>query len=780
MTIVGLGKSDFRIPAQPGAEEAPRSQKPAKPDVGTTSITLKPEGMSHDEQKEWTKGQISWPNLASNGDIATRAVNAVRWQRAFWKQHADPHMAEWKLQDQMMEGKTRSGYAGADESNIHVPYLVNAREAIVPRVEEGLFLYEPWFHVRGRDRMDRSKAHQIRELLRYYLDLAKFDATRQDQLRTGIHYPYVVLKVYWDQQWRWQIQREMEMDSKAGLPVIKRTTALEEMCVYEGPRIEMVDPFSFFYDPRRADHQRGFFCGDVAYWTLDQILAYGEEMGWKNLDQVRKLEPRGRSTQQDDKHQEAALPMAPAGMPKEYLVASSWCLFAPRDGEPMQEHVLTVIEDQVAVCVRRNFHDDQHRPYCVGRSGRNAFTLLDKNAIGLAVPLNIEADRLRYLMLRNFELHQSPMVLVKDQGGNLPDNLLERRPGDTFKGVGDVQVMNIPSALEAGIAAMSLVRRDLEDTLGVPPVIQGNDQSNTATQAVTNQQEANRRIRGLIQSFAGMYSQMLGQLYALVCQFQTDEKEIEVMGKDAVTTLGQRTKIGPQHLGDPVDFTFPAIAGLQSLNMRGTQAATFVSQIGGFIEQASGSVDIPGLIYYLAELNGLTTWAPEIVRRPPSLDRMFSQDQENLMLLAGHSVPIHPNDDAAGHLQSMRELRAALEESGAWDKLPPQTVESWERHEVEHEGQLAQQGVREQALGSTQPSYETPRDAEQRRLGVAAEGAEQRPASAQKGRNGREMDLMGPVTGGQTPPGETPGPARAGSIASPDREPAFAQTTNRR
>lgn len=766
-----------------------------KPDLRPRTLTHTAADPTPDQMVEWIDGQVNWPNLANDPEVAERARDFVVAHKTNFINQTSRIRDKWALLDASLRGESLSPrFRGLNA--VRSGELYKAVETIVPRVEEALLAYDPWFSVSPR-KPDKSKrkAALVREAWhRYLLHQAKFDAVVQPALRCAVTYGFFALKTWWDVRYRKQVVRNRtEQPSRRGLPSSRSKPEFKDVLVYEGLSFRLVDPYRFFVDITNADPQRGLYVGDVCDMTKGQIRALGRMWGFENLEALDELRGGMKSaTDIGTDHYRAmrrgdatglgnALGMTKGkGEPEVHEVTDFYCLWSPNDEEEEQEWVITLVDNNVVLRVQRNFHDDQHRPYAVARTAREGFDFFNVGPLDHALWMEKALNESLNLALKGHYLAVCPIAFAPP-GSNLPESLWNEEPGQTFEAEG-IQWFAPPSTMDKQMVASQVFRTNIEELSGAPRIWEGSAGSvegGTATEVERKIQEANRRLKGLVRSVADGFRQLLEHGDALSSQFLTRRKGFKVLGKVG-STLGTYSELGPEDFGDPVDFTFIGLDRLQNLGLRGTQLMSWAQLNGPLFEtmHARGT--------FSPEEFGKESWRAivgddldnKVIKAPQPLEDMMSQEEENLALLGGNEVPVHQADDDADHIREILAVFGVsepreLETNAKYLGLAPDVRRVFTVHLGAHINAIKMKQVAAAAAGKQNPAFNNaqPQQAE-------ASMQEERPVGG-KGRNGRTPDLLGETTQ-QTPPGETPGPPRAQSMAMPDRAPPVSQTANRR
>lgn len=759
-------------PAEQGGGDTPSRPRGMISERSTT-IKLRPGGPTRDDVRSWMRAQVPYPNLAGDPKIHDRARSFVRTQLRYYVDRTYELRDKWRTIDAMLRGSSLSSRFAT--SDIHVPELYKAVETLVPRIEEAVFGNgpgQPWFNVLGRDPMDKRRAHRIRAWLEYLLEEAKFDEEMvQQAARAMIVYGFFCIKSWWEIKFDRRIERTAEQiqDGDSPDPKTKITVREMEKLVKFGPRYELVDPYDFLVDVRSTDVQKGTFVGDVGQFTYEELLEYQRNGWFKNVEQIKGQEALyGDATDRRWAKWERSLTgqtgiydqRKAEGEPEKYDVYEIWGLFDPYGVGNAEEYVITMANQNVVLRVQRNFHDDRHRPYAVGRAAREPFDFHNVGVLDHAVRLNIEFDDHRNLAMRGHENSLCPKVWVPNTA-DMPPNIWDDEPGTVYRTDAPPNFFASPPVVEIMQAMEQTIRRDIEEIAGSPRIYEGQAAaSETATGITRKIEEGNRRLRAVIRSYSAGMRQMLEHTHALSGQFVTRKETFRVLGRDA-TLLGPHSDIGPQDLGVPVDFKMIGLDSAHSLGLRTTNMATFFNQIYPIVANFGDPASINWNRLMALTWDYMVGTVPgEHIFPDDSTDELaVTPELENTMMAMGDEwMPVEADDDPA-HIRSHKQWVAENDPKG-------HVLALFMKHIYAHGRQQEQKQLREQqrqkrlekmqAMGGAEPTRE---------LGGQGRGP------------GREPNLQG-TSPYPSPPGETPGPPAAERMGAPDRSMPSAQSEN--
>lgn len=717
------------------------------------------------EVREMMKLQVPYPNLATNKDVAAKALQWAEEHRRRYEETTEEKRDQWRAIQYMLRGFTLS--RRFMQSDIHVGELYKALETLTPLIEEAMLQYDPAFAVKGRDQIDRDQSELIRQFLEYQLYAARWPHLVQPNVRAGLSYGISALKVYWDVELEHRVRRnvDVETDPETGEVTYDYEILEEEQVKWWGPRIRIVDPLDLFVDTRSIDPPfDSLIIGDSQQMTFEEMKEKQALGIFENVDELKDREPSPeRSYTHFDKQvrnleflYEASNLTPPEGTPRRHTVTECWGLFDPYGRGDAREYVVTIVDDSVCVRCQENPHDQKHRPYAVARLGKDPFELLTVGPLDHAVKTNIEIDEHRNLALRGHALSVSGIWFLPE-GTDAPDNMFDIEPGSTFESeaaptfIAPKPVIGEMNALEATL------RRDIEEYTGAYRIHEMPNQ--TATEVERKIQVRNMRVRGYVLAFTRQFEDGLKIMHNLNRQFVTRDMKFRVIGAGA-KGLSEYGILSPKDIDTDVDFEFKGPSNLRQMGMRATNISTFLNLAYPIMAKYPGAVDEVGLLKELwSELVGNRAGDRYFPSDEDYRDLLDQQD-ENTRLYQGIPIAVSDLDDHEEHLKKMSPY---LEDGEEREKLSPSAKVVFDEHAATHEYKLRGQEARQRAAAQQNP------------VGALPQGGQM---DAGRGTTGQRQDLNGQQVS-QTPPNEASGPPSMFSAASADRMQPFSQTENR-
>jgi hypothetical protein len=711
-------------------------------------------------------------NLAgSSREFDERICKHVRERVTAFREVMIPLYRRWRLTYWMLAGNTID-QAGPME--VHIPELHKMIETIVPRIEEALLDPDPWFRVKARRETDQDVCDTIGAYLDWQLDQAGFRDLIQGSIRDLLVTQVCAWKFGWDRRVEKRPHRERTLNSD-GTISYRRT--MKRKKTYDGPTINVIDPFDFIIDPKSTDPQTARYVGEVCWYTFEELKQF-EAMGFiKNVDKLKDVKTKdsqfdrtadtykiNRSPIDRFRGEDARLQRVD-GEQELYEVCNLCCKFQLTEDGEFEESILTVANGTVCLAALPNFYDYKMRPYATARSSRNAHDFFGIGVLDNAVRLNQHLDRAHAIGLRAFEVGGQPMIFAENDD-DIPSSLYKAQPFKVIKGAGRVQMTTVPEGVLRNIPTMlGMLSRDIEETVGSFRIQMGQESSaGTLGQSTLSLQEGNRRMRGLIRNITSLLNQTLKVIYKQDIQFVTEEDEFRVLGKRAAILRTEFGKVSPETFMEDVDFEFVGLESLHTYGLKATALQQILGVAGPLIVQNGSNVDQLQILHELfsALLGGDT--ADRIVKLKSPRDTRMTQEEENLHISKGRMIEVDPADPHGHHIMVLLPLYMRMKSD---PNVDPKAMFAAEKHMREHEV-----GYR--------------RDREQQMVQARDQAAQAAPGAPEAGGtqspDGRSRS---PLAGGLSaamnsqPKGQTPGPAAPGRLQQMGRaEPPIPQMQN--
>lgn len=780
--MVSVKRPDPGDPHMGGAYMARKGEGSvsSQPDESTETFEVDLEGMTPDQARQWVNVQIPYPNLAADKDVAHRAVEYVKKVKQRWDEGTKESQEKWRSMQWMLRGGNTLARR-FDEEAIHVAELYKLVEALIPRIEEAIIgNYDPWFAAMGRTKLRQSIASKLTAYLMSQMRDDNFEQKVQPSIRAMLEYSFCGFKIHWDIETAWRMTNNVEKLKGRGKKRRYRITKEEkEMVVWNGPRIRLLDPLDMIVDLRSVLPPGDcLWIGDKQWMTLEELRSAATMFGYENIDAIEaeneatpqsgysEFNKQSRSLERFNQNERD---LWTQGAPKRVEVTELWCMFDPTGGDQATPHVITVANDKWCLRVQENFHDDKHAPYAIARVSREGWEFLNVGPLDHALNIQESIDHHRNLANKSHENHLCPPLFADDTSG-LPDNMFDVAPGSVWQAKpGSLEWMPAPSTLRDYIGMLDVERRDLEEIMGSPRIWEGTGgQEKTATGIERKVQEANRRVRSFVLSYAFMMKNMLEQLHALNKQFLTQDQTFRVIGK-AAKDLGMYTQIGPNDVQHDVEFDFVGLGALRTLDLRATQIQTWLSTMYPFIQMQPGTIDISEVLRESWDVMVGTKPADAIVKNMGNLDEIMPQDEENYILLTGEPLKVHPLDDDLEHL---RQMSADFPEIKSRPKLEKEhgedAAEAILQHMAQHVMAWKQKQLRRKAQAQMIPPVPQQAQYDAGRGTTGERQVNNLPGGGDQGGVGNMAGIAG----------QTPGPGMAHQVGAPDRTVPVTQPQN--
>ena len=260
-------------------------------------------------------------------------------------------------------------------------------------------------------------------------------------------------------------------------------------------------------------------------------------------------------------------------------------------------------------------------------------------------------------------------------------------------------------------------------------------------------------VRNSIRASGSLWRQVAHLVKGLEAQVSTGAQRFRVSGK-AASLLGDWTEITPDMLHEDVDFRFLGLTDLHTFGNRLQGMAQWMNRWGPML-QTMPQVNINALCRMDFELSVGRSSINDIFPEQSAPWEAWTQEEENVALMAGQEVSVHKDDDDADHMRKMKPMMEQL----ARDNAPSYILDKVMKHFMAHTAQAQQKAV------------------------------EQKAQQQKAQQNARLMEPQGGKPGVDRPPteggmqaqekGVTPGPPQARTVARTGREGSGESQTQR-
>lgn len=691
------------------------------PDDGmVTQTTIVPDewpDLTADEAQEYEDQQIPYPNHATHEKLAQRALVLYQQARSKWTADTADITENWRWLDYLFRANSlRKHGRGA----VHVPELLKAHRALVPRVVEAFFGNgQNFFAAKGRDRRDRQRDIAVSSLLAFQLEQNNFRTLMSPYVSSTCKYQVGIWKVVWETveetiPYHWI---DTIVDPKTGETKEVHKRQWKKVCTFVGNRIRMVDPQRLILDAQRWALNDLAYIGDIRDVPLHEVLA---DHRYENLDLLEntrhanvaatdvRVQPQ-QAARSGLRRSDTVQDQPPKHTSEFVELGELWCWFnwAPDHKTPdMRKTVITVADGHTVLRLQENPHDDKHLPYAIARYSENGFEFFDVGLYDPAMRVQDEIDHFRSGLYEAVDLQMAPRAFAKGPAADLPNSMFDMPAGWIGKDVGDIVFMPVPNTLASAPFMDQIHRRDIEEITGVTRLWQGTEggaggQSTTATEVRRKIEESNRRLLGIIKSIDEGMTKLLQIMHANNQQFMVDKTKFRVLNQKWAKELNtDEYTIRPSELLGPVDFTFYGVTRIQQYGLRGTNLLTMLQVLGPMMQETPQLFNLPNIAKQVYQGVVGEDSEDEILRDAQDIETLQDQRVENQMLRRGQRVAVHPLDDDDVHIRQMDE--AGMRDF-VLDKSNPEpgrkaALEHYEEHEAQRLKKQAQmRAMRQQA-----------------------------------------------------------------------------------
>lgn len=725
--------------------------------------------------RKWTNVQIPYANFAGRHDaLDAMAATFVMARREQFRAAMAGPMRRWAVN--WSAANTEVTWQERPD-DVHMPETKKALDGKVARIEEAVTGFQPVFEAEGtKGELSRRTAKVIGEYVYRKMEIAEWKRYVQPLAKDGELCNVMAMKVMWDKRVEDIVEREDETTyDDDGMPRHSVTRRIRRAVIYDGPVLKQIDPFWFIYDLEADSPQECAYIGDESTPFLHDLERMAEQ-GLYSKEAVARVRAQasshtGRSSDDTSRAE------WPDQLRRSRSIATDssftrdvrsengairvrqvemWAWFDFGDGyegivDPRGKQlkglhrVVITIANGIVIRLQQNFYDRKFVPYAFEMVNRTGHELVAPAPFDAVVQMNANYDRLASNHMRWMDLSAAPLIVASGDDNDLPDNILNVEAGRVFRHTGTWDWLKVPDITGAMGYQHSFFRREMEETSGNLRVFES--PQGTATETERKVQEQQRMVRNSIRANGNLWRQVAHLIKGLEGQFSTGPQRFKVSGKSAAL-LGEWAEITPDMLHEDVDFRFLGLTDMHTFGNRLQGMAQWMNRWGPMLPQMP-QINMNSLCRMDFELSVGYSNANEIFPESSASWELWTQAEENEMLLAGQHVPIHRGDDDAQHIEELVPLLQQLIRR----KAPKYVVQNVFRHLQAH----MQAGERKKA--------------------------EQQAQMQEQQLNANLMNPMGgqpgvdrpPVDGGLQAPASqranvTPGPDQARTVARTGRE----------
>jgi len=451
-------------------------------------------------------------------------------------------------------------------AELAIPLIFSAIETIVPRALSS----SPTMTVRPNRPSAAPASQAIKELLEQQQIDMDYDMKLLPTARRGFKHGLGVQKTYWKKTTR-KVMREGKRRRLRGAKA-----ELREIVTYDGPDVEDVDIFDFFWDPSARSVETARYLIHRTYRDFAYVKRMVESGGWLPLDLEAVAKTKGSS---------------PGIHTTEYPLPFGISVDEKRAGRDYElleyhdrEHVYTILNRQfVAVCDITPFWH-REMPFQIFRP-----TLAEGEFVGIG---EIEPARhLQYELntLRSQRRDNAAFVLDRVYAywdGMVDPSTFKRGPGALIPTIGAPQEAVFPIPVEdlpsSSYREEDALKSDFDRLTGIDDSLAGAGQQETATGTQLVAQAANVRIAAKTKNLLNETIRPAArQILELNRQHITEARAIRI--DDPEQPDGYRfAKIDPELLAADVDVT-PDAGSTEPENVvqQRNDALTLFNQLNG-------------------------------------------------------------------------------------------------------------------------------------------------------------------------------------------------------
>lgn len=672
--------------------------------VAEAEIPIRPGGPTDEDLKLAHGQQVPYKNFAGKSEhLDMRAAQFVtdRVQRFRTRMHAP--MRRWALN--WATANTEASWQ-EHEDDVHIPETKKALDNKVARIEEGITQFDPVFEVEGvRGQLSHAKARLVGNYVYRLMELADWQELVQPVARDGELCNLMVAKIQWEARSDYIVDRKIELKFGKEQPYYEDTRYIRKAVGMRGVKIHQVDPFWFVYDLDAANIQEAGFVGDESMVWLHDLEADARR-GIYPQSQIDKLKTKNglessarptdgtsRSEWTDQFRRSRSIAMGSEHTqdmngehgPKRIRLVEMWAWFDFGNGmegatDPFgatlrgAHKVVITVANGIVLRFQLNPFDRKIIPYAVARINRNGHDMTAPATFDSVVQANAHYDRIASNIMRWGDLAVSPLVVTSDLNSDLPDTLLDVRPGTVMKNVGTFDFIKVPDIGNAVGYFHNYWRREIEETSGSLRVFESPQE--TATETERKVQEQQRAIRNSIRANGNFWKQVAEITHALAAQFMSGPERFKVSGK-AGRLLSKMAMITPDLMLEDVEYRFVALSNLHTYGTRQQNIRQWASTWLPVMPNMPG-VNLNALARYDFELSVGMDQVRRIFPDDTPAWEIMPQEEETAMILTGQAVDVNEADDDLDHI---RKIKAFLD---ANKDIPDYILDLFAEHLSQH------------------------------------------------------------------------------------------------
>jgi hypothetical protein len=283
-------------------------------------------------------------------------------------------------------------------------------------------------------------------------------------------------------------------------------------------------------------------------------------------------------------------------------------------------------------------------------------------SIGILEPamrLFEELDDSRNMALMARSLAANPTFIADDNADIFGPNLV-LEPGTIIRARDSsaVKALHVPDTTDVAFKSEAVIKRDIEETTGMPKLFSGQEGGSTATETTSMVREANKRIAEAARNIAnGFLRPMLDQWLALNQQLLTEERKIEILGEDGL--VAKVEAIGPEKIAGRVFFEIEALPDIELAGIAARERVAFLQTAAPYLQTDPGMMNVEKLLKdTYEELFGRMRRA-EIFPRDGRPKKYRTVHDEHMLFAMGHQPEIQPGENLRAHVEGHTKFMAS-------------------------------------------------------------------------------------------------------------------------
>ena len=410
------------------------------------------------------------------------------------------------------------------QSNIWVPLSFSTIETVVPRLVSN----RPQIDILPREPNDEKYAKIMSKIIDYQWDQMNMNVLLPEAVKEMCIYGTVILKAFWYKEESDVIDKQMVDDE---MPELGQVEVEENKTIYNAPKVEVVDLYDFFVDPKATTIDNAEWVIHRSMRTIDYLHEMMEDGKYKN---IKLLEDEATSFVGTDDEKQQRRSTIGISMPVEQNtdklieILEYWT----------DERVITVANRKIIIRDQENPFRHGKKPFisCVDQKIPHEFY-----GMGELEPietLQYELNDRRNQRMDNVTLILNRMWLIKN-GQNVDEDELVSDAGGVVHtdDINAVQQLVLPDVTSSSYQEETIIKADIQQTSGVTDFTRGMSSdalaNDTATGISLLQEASNARFRLKIQNIEDMMLKRLGEMMvSMNNQFMSDETTIRIVGDE--------------------------------------------------------------------------------------------------------------------------------------------------------------------------------------------------------------------------------------------------------